>query len=543
METKIAENIRAYRKQCGLTQEQLAEVLGVSVGAVYKWESGSSLPELRLIMEMADYFDVSVDALLGYRMKDNRLNAAVERLWKANSSRDYEALSEAEKMIRKYPHSFEVVYAGAFLYFTFAAETKKESWLRRAIELLDEARLLLPQCKDPRVNESVLCGMTAQMHELLGETDKALELLKTHNAGAIFNDMIGIALLSHGRDPEEANGFLEDGFLRAVSSLIRCVIGYAMLFDVKDDSASGREMISWIIPTLEGLKKTDEPNFLDKMIAVFDACLAIFQFKCGNPDDAAAFLRQAKNLALAFDAAPNYEANRLKYVRGSDLSNAHDPLGKTAMDALENVLHDKDPELLKLWERVRDQESPDPKMRDREDPDPKMRDREDPDPEFQRICRKQEEAQEDFSLTDSYQAGISDVQTVAELACELWPGHTADEMAEEYRSLLAREDAAVFLYRKRGKAVGFAQCQLRRDYVEGTQTSPVGYLEGIYIRADARRHGIARKLLSSCESWAKAQGCTEFASDCELNNTDSQRFHRAAGFGEANRIVAYVKKL
>ena len=41
METRIAENIRAYRKQRGLTQEQLAEVLGVSVGAVYKWESRS----------------------------------------------------------------------------------------------------------------------------------------------------------------------------------------------------------------------------------------------------------------------------------------------------------------------------------------------------------------------------------------------------------------------------------------------------------------------------------------------------------------------
>ena len=55
--------------------------------------------------------------------------------------------------------------------------------------------------------------------------------------------------------------------------------------------------------------------------------------------------------------------------------------------------------------------------------------------------------------------------------------------------------------------------------------------------------GIARKLLSCCENRAKAQGCTEFASDCELDNTDSQRFHRAVGFEEANRIVAYVKKI
>ena len=173
METRIAENIRAYRKQRGLTQEQLAEVLGVSVGAVYKWESRSSLPELRLIMEMADFFDVSVDALLGYRMKDNQLNATVERLWKASGSRDYGAVSEAEKAVRKYPHSFDAVYAAAFLYYAFAAETKKEPWLRRAIELMDSARLLVAQCPDPRVNESVLYGRMAEMYELLGETDKA----------------------------------------------------------------------------------------------------------------------------------------------------------------------------------------------------------------------------------------------------------------------------------------------------------------------------------------------------------------------------------
>ena len=71
----------------------------------------------------------------------------------------------------------------------------------------------------------------------------------------------------------------------------------------------------------------------------------------------------------------------------------------------------------------------------------------------------------------------------------------------------------------------------------------MGYLEGIWVREDVRRHGIARRLLSECEHWAKEHGCTEFASDCGLDNTDSQRFHRAVGFEEANRIVAYVKKL
>ena len=80
----------------------------------------------------------------------------------------------------------------------------------------------------------------------MGETNKALELLKAQNAGAIFNDTIGIVLLAHGGDPEEANGFLEDGFLLALISLIRCATGYVMLFDVRNDNDSGMEMMHWI---------------------------------------------------------------------------------------------------------------------------------------------------------------------------------------------------------------------------------------------------------------------------------------------------------
>ncbi len=96
-------------------------------------------------MEMADFFEVSADMLPGYQMKDNRRNAMLEHLWKAIGSRDYDAVSEAEKAIRKYPHSFDGVYAASFLSYAFAAETKTEAWLRHAIELLDSALLLVPQ--------------------------------------------------------------------------------------------------------------------------------------------------------------------------------------------------------------------------------------------------------------------------------------------------------------------------------------------------------------------------------------------------------------
>ena len=140
-------------------------------------------------------------------------------------------------------------------------------------------------------------------------------------------------------------------------------------------------------------------------------------------------------------------------------------------------------------------------------------------------------------------AEIKDLPVIAELACQLWPDHTVEEMRSEFAETLTKSDAAFFLAYAEETAIGFAQCQLRHDYVEGTDFSPVGYLEGIYVAEEYRKHGIARELLSACESWAKEKGCTEFASDCELDNVQSLQFHLNVGFEEANRIICFTKKL
>ncbi len=136
-----------------------------------------------------------------------------------------------------------------------------------------------------------------------------------------------------------------------------------------------------------------------------------------------------------------------------------------------------------------------------------------------------------------------DAKTVAKLAVGLWQEHSTEEMEAEFVELLADDACAVFLYEQAGESVGFAQCGLRHDYVEGTETSPVGYLEGIYVANAYRNRKIASALLAACEDWTRQQGCTEFASDCELTNADSLRFHLATGFTEANRIICFVRKL
>lgn len=137
----------------------------------------------------------------------------------------------------------------------------------------------------------------------------------------------------------------------------------------------------------------------------------------------------------------------------------------------------------------------------------------------------------------------ADLGKVTELGLLLWSGHTSEEMHSLFAALLQSPEDAVFLAFEQGEPIGFAQCGLRHDYVEGTRSSPVGYLEGIYVKEEHREQGIARRLLQSCEEWAKARGCGEFASDCELDNAESLSFHLKTGFSEANRIICLIKKL
>lgn len=140
-------------------------------------------------------------------------------------------------------------------------------------------------------------------------------------------------------------------------------------------------------------------------------------------------------------------------------------------------------------------------------------------------------------------AAINDVRAVAWLACLLWPHHTLAEMEEEMETFLTDEDSAIFLAWEDNAAVGFAQASLRRDYVEGSTSSPTGYLEGIYVMEAYRSRGFAAELLSACEAWAREKNCLQFASDCEIVNSGSLIFHLKNGFTEANRIICFIKDL
>jgi aminoglycoside 6'-N-acetyltransferase I len=130
------------------------------------------------------------------------------------------------------------------------------------------------------------------------------------------------------------------------------------------------------------------------------------------------------------------------------------------------------------------------------------------------------------------------------LRMQLWPHQSLDELRRDGDALLARGDGAVaFVAKSEGSPVGFAEATIRVDFVNGSSTSPVTFLEGLYVAPQCRRQGVARALCSAVERWGAAHGCTEFASDALLENEQGHVVHRALGFAETERVVYFLKSI
>jgi len=124
----------------------------------------------------------------------------------------------------------------------------------------------------------------------------------------------------------------------------------------------------------------------------------------------------------------------------------------------------------------------------------------------------------------------------------LWPD-CAEVCDVEVERIIANPRWAVFLARdERDEVIGFLETNLR-EYADGAETSPVGYLEGLYVEANYRQRGIARSLIEKGEQWARSQGCTEIASDCLIDNDVSFQVHTRMGYREVERQIIFLKRL
>lgn len=359
MKVHIGENIRSMRKQYNMTQEQLADTLGVSIAAVSKWERGFTTPDLSYIVEMAALFGVSMDALVGFQMQNESISELEAHIHNLQREKNFiEASIEAEKAVARYPNNFQIVFRSGEMYQMRGMETSDAPSLERAITLLNQAIPLLYQNTNPVICEALIQMEIAQCLLELGKETEGIEILKKHNVYGINDPLIGYTYASSENfSPDDAVPYLVRAFADCMQILIRTMCGYSNMFTRKHDYTSAVESMEWLIQYMESLKAdTSEVTYADKLLAVFYAECSYLSGKEEFTERSRNYLRKAYQIAVQFDKEPTYKVKSLRFcVDLANNSTVFDGTGSTAIMAIENgfLNGSSTPEILQFWEELK----------------------------------------------------------------------------------------------------------------------------------------------------------------------------------------------
>jgi len=129
------------------------------------------------------------------------------------------------------------------------------------------------------------------------------------------------------------------------------------------------------------------------------------------------------------------------------------------------------------------------------------------------------------------------------LGTMLFPDESFDEEFDLHKKVLTSENHIGLLYQKDEQYVGFMYLSIRNDYVNGADTSPVVFVEAIYVLPGHRQHGIGKEFIEHAEKQTAQKGITQLASDCFVDNNLSESFHKSCGFIEKERVICFVKNV
>lgn len=176
MSGKFSDNFRYERKQRGLTQEHIAELLGVSCQAVSKWETGTSCPNISLLPVIADLFGVSVDYLIGYdkSRKNEEIDSACNTATQLFEERRYaDAIPMLRETLIKHPGDERLMYNLAWA----LSGTVRESW-----DNYEEAILLYHKILEISTDTEMRTKVARDLmyrYYTLGDVEKALYYANT----------------------------------------------------------------------------------------------------------------------------------------------------------------------------------------------------------------------------------------------------------------------------------------------------------------------------------------------------------------------------
>lgn len=289
-----------------------------------------------MLVDIAEFFETSVDALLDYGWQKLSMGQTADRLRTFRADRDLTGgIRFAEKALQKYPNSFDVVRLSAQLYFL----TAKSEHMPRAIELYEKALLLIDQNTSNQISAMTIQNSIAYCYAYMDRMDDAVALLKRNNLGGMNNEKIGLMLSQKPEKADEALEYLSDALEECYSSIYNICIGYANAYGAQEDLDRIHDLILWLYELGNGLRDTTVVNWLDRGNVRLFTILAEVEFLRGNEQETFVWLKRAWESARRFDAAPDYRTGTgMKFYHGSEKATSYDDMGDTAMEMIERYM-------------------------------------------------------------------------------------------------------------------------------------------------------------------------------------------------------------
>ncbi len=315
MQHKLAENIKCNRKNRGLTQEQLAEAMGVTVGTVSKWENGNCVPDINLMMELADFFSLSMDALVGFAMSSQNVDDILqETMEKCKEHKLAEARNIVEKAMIRYPHNIALLKsAGSIYWMSWNQEEENLEYKGKAKEIFSRVLQLLKEEDGSEIDKIEIRKFLALLEE---DENKKLEILKQINVSGIYNDMIAELLWNQGKQ-EDALDFYDKKLHISILEAINVAEQIKKYFLDRKKYAEMLDYYHWITTIISGMIADGKASYLTRYLAWFYTYMAIAYEMLDQHAKMKNFLEKSYHEAKLFDENPIYEIySNVKFAYG-----------------------------------------------------------------------------------------------------------------------------------------------------------------------------------------------------------------------------------
>ena len=228
-EINIARTIMNKRKEKGITQDELANHIGVSKASVSKWETGQSYPDILLLPQLATHFNISIDELMGYepQMSKKDIDKLYYKLYEDFSKKPLdEIIEECRLIIKEYYSCFPLLLQMGSLLICASGMTDDKD---KTSALVEEAKALIIRVKtESNIAElmNTVLHMEALCASMLGEYNEVIELLGDSVTIQLpYEPLLSTAYRMTGR-ATKAEAVLQAGIYQNITSALNLLSTY-----------------------------------------------------------------------------------------------------------------------------------------------------------------------------------------------------------------------------------------------------------------------------------------------------------------------------